>query len=102
MRYWTVLTAVSVLVVSGPALARDIRLQIRMSMLALWQSCDQAGGRFSGGPQGYGCGTDCRGHPGTGCVVTCAPGQLCVARVKGGRRARTVSEALRAPDRQPR
>ncbi len=96
MRHLTALLVVSgTLVLCGPALARNIHLK-KLNAADLKQACEKAGGRFSEGPKRYGCGTDCHGGPGTDCIVTCEPGRRCVAQVMGGRRARTVEQALQA------
>ena len=103
LRHLTALLVLSgTLAISAPASARDIHLHIKMSAQALHQTCDQTGGRFSQGPKRYGCGTDCHGHPGTDCIVTCEPGHRCIAQTTGGRRARTVMQALQAPGKYPR
>ena len=103
MRHLTALLVLSgTLAFTAPSFARDIHLHIKMSAGALKTTCDQVGGRFSQGPKRYGCGTDCHGHPGTDCIVTCEAGKLCVAQTVGGRRARTVLQALQAPGKYPR
>jgi hypothetical protein len=62
---------------------------------ALKSACDTAGGKFSQGSMGYGCGTDCKGGPGTDCIVHCFPGKKkCTAQVIGGRRPHSVAQAL--------
>ncbi len=103
MRHLTALLVLSgTLAFSAPSLARDIHLHIKMSAQALQQACTDAGGKFSQGAAIYGCGTDCHGHPGTDCTVTCRPGHRCIAQTVGGRRARTVAQALQAPAKYPR
>ena len=103
MRKLTALLVLSgTLAMSAPALAMDIHLHIKMSAEALQQACTDAGGKFSQGTAIYGCGTDCHGKPGTDCTVTCRPGKLCIAQAVGGRRVRTVAQALKAPGNYPR
>ncbi len=95
LRHWPALLVLSgVLAFSGPALARDIHLRIKMSAQALHQTCDQLHGSFSQGPKRYGCGTDCKGQPGTECIVTCEPDRLCIAQVIGAHVPHTVEQAL--------
>ncbi len=76
MRYLIALLVLSgTLAFGGAASARDIHLHIKMSAQALQQACKDVNGSFSQGPQRYGCGTDCKGQPGTECIVTCEAGQ---------------------------
>ncbi len=66
---------------------------------ALKSACDKAGGKFSQSATLYGCGTDCAGKPGTDCTVTCSADKKCTAQVVGGRRPRSVADALMKPGR---
>jgi len=95
------LVLIGTLAVSGPSLARDIHLQ-KTSAAELKQTCAKVGGSFSQGPQRYGCGTDCKGGPGTACVVTCEADRRCIAQVMGGRRPHNVLQALQKPTRHRR
>lgn len=62
--------------------------------------CDKAGGSFSQDANGYGCGTNCEGKPGTDCVLACKNNEKnCFAQVPG--RARPTSP-LNALVRSPR
>ena len=83
------------LAVNGPSPARDMTLP-KTPADALKSVCDKVGGKFSQGANLYACGTDCHGGAGTACIVSCAPDQKCVAQVIGGRRPRTVEDALQA------
>jgi hypothetical protein len=89
------------LVLSGAASARDLRLP-KMDAAALKSVCDKAGGKFSLGPRGVGCGTNCHGGPGTDCIVHCVTGERCTAQVIGSRRPRSVADALTRPQRKRR
>jgi hypothetical protein len=95
-----VLTAALVLFLAPgtPSLASDVTLP-KMTPEQLKAACDKAGGKFSPGTPIYGCGTDCQGKPGTDCIVSCSAGQKCTAQVVGGRRARSVADALTKPGR---
>ncbi len=102
MRNPTVLLVLTgALVFGGVALAKDITLP-KTDAATLKSVCDKAGGKFSEGPQRYGCGTNCRGGPGTDCIVNCAPGEKCNAQVIGARRPHSVAEALTKPQRRRR
>ncbi len=87
-----------VLVYCGPSLAAEVHLP-QQTPDEIKAVCNKAGGRFSQDENGYDCGTDCQGKPGTDCVVHCAAGQKCVAQVIGARRPRDVLSALQAPAR---
>ncbi len=91
------LTAACVLIaglgLSSPSLARDMRLE-KQTPDQLKAVCDKVKGSFSQDKSGYGCGTDCKGGPGTACMVYCQPDKKCVAQVVGARRPRTVESAL--------
>lgn len=89
-----------VVALGGPALARDINLR-KHSADEIKSICEKAGGKFSQDASGYGCGTDCRGKPGTDCMVTCMGGKACFAQVIGGRRPKDVLSALQAPAGTP-
>jgi hypothetical protein len=86
------------LALGGAALARDMTLP-KTTAEQLKAACDKAGGHFSQGDRNYGCGTDCQGKPGTDCMVNCTAAQKCAAQVIGGRRPRSVAEALIKPVR---
>ena len=86
------------LALAAPSLARDLTLP-KTTPEQLKAVCDQAGGKFSQGATLYGCGTDCAGKPGTDCTVTCAADKRCTAQVIGGRRPRSVADALTKPSR---
>jgi hypothetical protein len=93
------LILIGALGLSGPSLANDITLQ-KASVEEIKSACAKAGGSFSQDAGGYGCGTDCRGHDGTACIVNCKPDQKCVAQVSGGgRRPHTIAQALEKPGR---
>jgi hypothetical protein len=89
------------LVFGGVALAKDITLP-KMDVGALKGACEKAQGRFSLGTKGYGCGTNCRGGPGTDCIVHCTDGEKCTAQVLGARRPHSVADALTKPERRRR
>ena len=88
------------IVLGGPCWARDVNLQ-KHSADEIKSVCEKAGGKFSQDAQGYGCGTDCRGAAGTDCMVSCKNGQPCFAQVIGGRRPKSVLNALQAPPGTP-
>ena len=97
MRKLTALLVLSgTLAVCGPSLARDIHLK-KMSADELKQVCDKVGGSFSQGPKMYGCGTNCKGGTGTDCIVSCAPGERCIAQVIGARHPHSAEQALVKP-----
>jgi len=77
----------------GSALARDIHLP-KHTAEQLKSICEKVGGHFSQDSSGYDCGTDCKGKPGTACLVYCQPDKRCVAQVTGARRPRSVEAAL--------
>ena len=102
MRPTTFLLCLSgALALGGSAFARDITLP-RTDADALKAVCDKAGGQFSQGPRGVGCGTNCQGGPGTDCIVHCVTDERCTAQVIGSRRPRSVAEALTRPQRKRR
>lgn len=98
MRTVTALVILAALACAAPALARDMTLP-KTTPEQLKAACDKAGGKFSQGDNIYGCGTDCAGKPGTDCTVDCTEGQKCTTQVIGGRRPRSVAEALTKPTR---
>ena len=101
MRSLTALLVLSgTLVLAGAAQARDIRLP-KTSADDLQKICTSVGGSFSPGTDRYGCGTDCKGGKGTDCLVTCTPDGPCNGQVIGGRRPRTIEQAL-APGKKKR
>ena len=89
-----------IVALSGPSLANAINLR-KHSADEVKSICDKVGGKFSQDAQGYGCGTDCRGRPGTDCLVSCKNGEPCFAQVIGARRPTTVLNALQAPAGAP-
>lgn len=93
MRSITVLALLAALSAAAPAFARDMTLP-KTSADELKAACAKAGGKFSQGASIYGCGTDCNGKPGTDCTVDCVEGKRCTTQVVGGRRPRSVAEAL--------
>ncbi len=93
----TLLILTGALALSGAALARDLTLP-KTSAEQLKSACDSAGGKFSQDAKSSGCGTDCHGGPGTDCTVYCPADQKCSAQVIGGRRPRSVAEALTKPE----
>ena len=102
MRHLTALLVLTgVLALNGAALARDLTFP-KTTAEALKSACDKAGGKFSQGAKDYGCGTDCKGGPGTDCIVHCEAEQKCTAQVMGSGRPRSVAEALTKPERKRR
>lgn len=81
--------------------ARDISLH-KHSVDELKSVCSKVGGSFSQDSNGYACGTNCHGGPGTDCVVDCKNDQNCVAQVIGARRPSTIAGALQAPTKGAR
>jgi hypothetical protein len=86
------------LTLAAPASARDLTLP-KTTADQLKAACDKAGGKFSQGESLYGCGTDCAGKPGTDCTVNCSADKKCNAQVIGGRRPRSIADALMKPGR---
>ncbi len=102
MRHLTVLfVLIGTIVAGAPSRASDLTLP-KTPAAALKSACDKAGGSFSQGDKLYGCGTDCHGHSGTDCTVTCAADARCTAQVIGGRRPRSVADALQTPEKHRR
>ena len=94
MRYFTILLVLTgALAAAAPSLANDLTLP-KTAADALKAACAKAGGKYSEGDNIYGCGTDCKGGAGTDCLVTCEPDKRCTAQVIGGRRPRSVEQAL--------
>jgi hypothetical protein len=93
-----ILAALS-LALALPAAARDLTFP-KTTADQLKAACDRAGGKFSQGERNYGCGTDCRGKPGTDCIVTCTATSKCTAQVVGARRPRSIADALSRPARR--
>ncbi len=87
------LVLVAALGFSVPALARDLHLE-KQTPEQLKSVCDKVSGKFTQDKSGYACGTDCKGHGGTACLVYCQPDKRCVAQVVGARRPRTIESAL--------
>ena len=77
-----------------PAPARDQSMG-RHSADDLKAVCAKVGGSFSQGKERYGCGTNCRGAPGTDCIVSCDASQKCSAQVIGARRPHSIESALK-------
>ena len=99
VRHFTVLLVLTGALAAGaPSLANDLTLP-KTAADALKAACAKAGGKYSEGDNIYGCGTDCAGKPGTDCTVTCMAGKRCTAQVIGGRRPRSVADALTKPGR---
>ena len=96
---WLVLAGA--LALGGAARAADITLP-KTGADELKSICEKAGGRFSQDPNGYGCGTDCLGKPGTACTVFCPTDRRCTAQVLGARRPHSVADALTKPERKHR
>ncbi len=90
-----------VIALGGPASANDINLR-KHSADEIKSVCEKVGGKFSQDARGYGCGTNCRGGPGTDCLVSCKNDQPCFAQVIGARRPTTILDALQAPARAAR
>ncbi|MFA6267969.1 MAG: hypothetical protein WC670_19910 [Pseudolabrys sp.] len=88
------LVCAAILGTAAPSLARDMPLH-KHSADEVKAICAKVGGSFSQGKELYGCGTDCRGAPGTDCIVTCGADQNCTAQVIGARRPRTIESALK-------
>jgi hypothetical protein len=84
-----ILTALLVLsgslVIGSASMARDLHLP-KTSAAELKQVCEKVGGSYSDGGARYGCATDC--------IVSCVADKPCDAQVFGGKRARTVEQAL--------
>ncbi len=95
------LILIGTLGLSGPSLARDISLP-KHSAAEIKTVCDKVGGKFSQDANGYDCGTNCHGGPGTDCIVSCKTAERCVAQVIGARRPRHVLDALKMPERHAR
>ena len=94
MRILTALLVLSgTIVIGGAAMARDLHLP-KTSAAELKQICEKVGGSYSEGAGRYGCATDCKGAKGTDCIVSCIADKPCDAQVFGGKRARTVEQAL--------
>jgi hypothetical protein len=94
-----ILACLILLALAAPAAASDLTLP-KTTADQLKAACDKAGGKFSQGDNIYGCGTDCAGKPGTDCTVNCQAGKRCTAQVVGGRRPRSVADALTKPGRR--
>jgi hypothetical protein len=95
------LTLIGAVALGGPSWARDITLH-KMSVEEMKGACEKAGGRFSQDKGGYGCTTNCKGGPGSDCIVNCRADKKCIAQVIGGRRPHSVAEALQKPERHRR
>jgi len=102
VRRFTVLPImIGAFAVCGSALASEVSLR-RHSAEEIKAVCDKAGGKFSQDANGFGCGTNCNGGPGTDCTVGCKNDQPCYAQVIGSRRPTTLQNALQAPARRSR
>jgi hypothetical protein len=95
LRYVTALLVLAgALALGRPALAVDTRLA-KASVEEIKAACEKAGGTFSQDAHSYGCGTDCRGKPGTSCTVNCRNDEKnCFAQVTRGRRPHSLADAL--------
>lgn len=62
----------------APASARDLSMG-KHSADDLKAACTKVGDLFSQDKERYGCGADCRGAPGTDCIVSCDASQKCGA-----------------------
>ena len=82
----------------GPLLAAETILY-KSTLEEIKSVCDKVGGKLSQDTQGFGCGTDCHGQPGTDCTLYCKTDQKCVAQTMGGRRAANFENALKTPER---
>ncbi len=73
------------LVFAAPANAKLIDIKAHVGHDQLQAACGAAGGQFSESPDGngYGCGTNCKGGPGTNCYVACDNGGKCVGQTPG-------------------
>jgi len=78
---------------TGPSAAKEIYLHKR-TLDEVKSICDKVGGKFSQDSRGYGCGTNCKGGPGTACIVYCPTDHRCIAQVIGARRPTSVQNAL--------
>jgi len=92
---------VGVMGLAGPSLAGESTLQ-KSTLEKIKAVCDQTGGKLSQDAHGFGCGTDCHGHPGTDCTLYCKTDQKCVAQTMGARRPTSFENALKAPERRAR
>jgi hypothetical protein len=86
---------------NSPSLARESTLH-KSTLDDIKAVCDKVGGKLSQDAHGFGCGTDCHGHPGTDCTLYCKTDEKCVAQTMGGRRATSFENALKAPERHTR
>jgi hypothetical protein len=93
VRLALLITAILSAAAANPASAAEVRLR-KQSVDQLKVTCQKVGGSFSQDSGGYACGTDCRGNAGTDCTVFCKNAAGCTAQVIGGRRPRTVEQAL--------
>jgi hypothetical protein len=85
----------------GPSLARETTLH-KSTLEEIKSVCDKVGGKLSQDTQGFGCGTDCHGQPGTDCTLYCKINQKCAAQTMGSRRATNFENALKTPERHTR
>ena len=86
----------SALCLCGACMAREATMH-KYTAEEIKTACSKVGGQFSQETDAYGCGTNCRGGPGTDCVVDCKTGQPCFAQVIGSRHPTTLLNALQAP-----
>jgi hypothetical protein len=93
------LIVIGILGLGSPLLARESTLA-NSTLDEIKKVCDKAGGKLSQDTNGFGCGTDCNGHPGTDCTLYCKSGQKCVAQTMGARRATNFDNALKVPERR--
>jgi|SRR5690242_16700180 hypothetical protein len=79
---------------AGSALASEAATH-KFTADEIKSACDQAGGSFSQDANGYDCGTNCQGKPGTDCVVACKNNDKgCFAQVPGRARPKSLPNAL--------
>jgi hypothetical protein len=93
--------AVGVMGLASSSLAGESTLH-KSTLEEIKAVCDKVGGKLSQDSKGFGCGTDCNGHPGTDCTLYCKTDQKCVAQTMGGRRPTSFDNALKTPERRAR
>ncbi len=90
------LILIGTIAVTGSALSNEVSMH-KHTAEEIKTICEKVGGKFSQDAAGYDCGTNCRGGPGTDCVVGCKTDQPCVAQVIGSRRPTNLLNALQVP-----
>jgi hypothetical protein len=73
------LVLVGILWLVGSSLAAEVSMQ-KHTAEKIKSVCNKVGGRFSQDAEGYGCGTNRQGGPGTDCIVNCKTGQVYFAQ----------------------